>query len=261
MNPAAPSSSPLIEARSVDLGYGKKRILSGISFTIHTGDFIGIVGPNGSGKTTLLRAILGILRPLAGEIVLGGDNGEPQRVGYVPQRDTIDQIMPFTVYDVVMMGRFGKLGPIKLPSEEDGRKVREALRHVDIENLTGMAFKELSGGQKQRALIARALASEPKILILDEPTNGMDLASRSAIMELIKRLHSVDGLTVVLVSHLLSDVATYVRRIILVEQGLFLIGPVDEILTEENLSKLYNVPVSVGEFLGNKIILAGPRHV
>ncbi|MEX1275182.1 MAG: metal ABC transporter ATP-binding protein [Bacteroidota bacterium] len=256
------TSTPLlIEARSVDLGYGKKKILSGISFSIYAGDFVGIVGPNGSGKTTLLRAILGILRPLRGEIVLGGGNNGPFRVGYVPQRDSIDQMMPFTVHDVVMMGRFGKLGAVKLPSEEDRKKVRLALNHVDIEDIMDISFKELSGGQKQRTLIARALASEPDVLILDEPTNGMDLASRSAIMELIRRLHSLDGLTVIMVSHLLSDVATSVKKLILVEQGLFQVGTVDEILTEENLSKLYNVPVSIGDFLGNKIILAGPRNV
>jgi ABC-type Mn2+/Zn2+ transport system ATPase subunit len=252
--------SPLIEFRDVDLGYGKKKVLSNLSFAIHQGEFLGIVGPNGSGKTTILRAILGILRPQRGEI-LSKKNGEQLRMGYVPQRDTIDQIIPFTVDDVVLMGRYGRLGLFRRPTKQDKTKVRESLKHVGIEDLAEHSFKDLSGGQKQRTLIARALVSEPDVLVLDEPTNGMDLSSRTAILELVKHLHYEDNLTVIMVSHLLNDVANYVKRIALVEERFFQIGTTEEILTEKNLSDLYGLPVSVGEFLGGKIIVAGGKHV
>lgn len=251
----------LIEFKNVDLGYGRKKVLSNLSFSVNHGDLIGIVGPNGSGKTTIVRAILGILQAQNGVIVFHPTQSEKLRVGYVPQRDTIDQIMPFTVYDVVMMGRFGRIPFYKLPSKEDKAKVQEALAHVDIEDLSQRSFKDLSGGQKQRALIARALATNPDILILDEPTNGMDLTSRTAMLELVRKLHKEDHLTVIMISHLLSDVANYVQKIILVENGYFAVGSVEEILTEQKLSEIYGLPVHVGEFLNSKIIIAGGKSV
>ncbi|MBI3586219.1 MAG: metal ABC transporter ATP-binding protein [Ignavibacteriales bacterium] len=251
----------LIEFKNVDLGYGRKKVLSDLSFSVNHGDLIGIVGPNGSGKTTIVRAILGILKAQNGEIVFHPTQDEKLRVGYVPQRDTIDQIMPFTVYDVVMMGRYGRISFYKLPSKEDKAKVQEALAHVDVEDLSQRSFKDLSGGQKQRALIARALAANPDILVLDEPTNGMDLTSRTAMLELIKKLHREDHLTVIMVSHLLSDVANYVQKIILVENGYFAVGSVEEILTEQKLTEIYGLPVHVGEFLNSKVIIAGGKSV
>ncbi|MBI5463877.1 MAG: metal ABC transporter ATP-binding protein [Ignavibacteriales bacterium] len=251
------SNDKLIEFRDVHLGYGRKNVLSRISFEIERSDFLGIVGPNGSGKTTLLRSILGILRPTAGEV----RRAQNAVIGYVPQRDTIDPIMPFTVFDVVLMGRYGRLGLFRRPSILDFDKVQEALAHVNIEDLANRSFRDLSGGQKQRALIARALVTQPDILVLDEPTNGMDLASRSSTLELIKHLHKDDKLTVIMVSHLLSDVANYVNRIAIVEDRYFQVGRVGEILTDSNLSKLYGVPVTVGDFQGNKIVVAGGKNV
>lgn len=251
----------LIEFKNVDLGYGRKNVLSNLSFSVNHGDFIGIVGPNGSGKTTIVRAILGILQAQKGEVIFRPTQSEKLRVGYVPQRDTIDQIMPFTVYDVVMMGRYSRISFYKLPSKDDKAKVQEALAHVDIEDLSQRSFKDLSGGQKQRALIARALATNPDILVLDEPTNGMDLTSRTAILELIRKLHKEDHLTVIMVSHLLSDVANYVQKIILVENGYFAVGTVEEVLTEQRLSEIYGLPVHVGEFLNSKVIIAGGKSV
>jgi len=253
--------TPLIELKNVDLGYGRKRVLSNITFTIYEGDFFGMVGPNGAGKTTILKAILGTLKPQRGEMTFHCKNGKPVKFGYVPQRETIDQIMPFTVGDVVMMGRYRHLGLLKMPRREDKEKVMQSLHHVQIEDLVDVSFKDLSGGQKQRTLIARALASEPDVLVLDEPTNGMDLSSRTSILELVKTLHDEDQLTVIMVSHLLNDVANYVKRIAIVERQFFLVGNVDEVLTEQNLSQLYNIPVHVGELLGSTVILAGGSNV
>ncbi|MBI5472071.1 MAG: metal ABC transporter ATP-binding protein [Ignavibacteriae bacterium] len=245
----------LIEFTNVTLGYGSNIVLKDISFSINDGDYFGLVGPNGAGKTTLLRAILGTLKPLSGTMRVGGA-GDGIRFGYVPQRDTVDYVMPYTVEEVVMMGRYRQLGLIRRPTGNDRAVVAESLRHVDIDDLRHLAFKDLSGGQKQRTLIARALASKPAILILDEPTNGMDLPSRNSILGLIHTLHIQDKLTVIMVSHLLDDVANYVKRIALVERKFFQVGDVDEILTAANLSALYEMNVTVNAVAGGKVIRA-----
>jgi ABC-type Mn2+/Zn2+ transport system ATPase subunit len=243
----------IIEFKQATLGYGRKVVLKDISFSISAGDYFGLVGPNGAGKTTLLRAILGTLAPQAGEV-----HCDPSiRFGYVPQRDTIDYIMPYTVQEVVMMGRYRQIGLFRTPARADRDIVVESLRHVDIEDLRFRSFKDLSGGQKQRVLIARALASKPAVLILDEPTNGMDLSSRTSILDLIHRLHTDDRLTVLMVSHILDDVANYVKRIAIVERSFFQVGDVDVVLTAKNLSTLYQMPVRVVDMQGSKIILAG----
>ena len=250
----------LVQFRNVTLGYGEKIVLREVNFTIYRGDYFGLVGPNGAGKTTLLRAILGTLKPLAGKVSLTSPSSGPVRFGYVPQRDTVDYVMPYTVNEVVMMGRYRQMGLFHTPGMEDHKAVQNSLRHVDIEELCDLSFKDLSGGQKQRALIARALASEPAVLILDEPTNGMDLSSRKSILDLIQRLHSEGELTVVMVSHLLDDVANYVQRIAIVEREYFQVGDVDKVLTAENLSAMYKMPVQVTHIGEKKVILAGRPH-
>ncbi len=252
--------TPLIEFQNAALGYGRKMVLQNISFTINAGDYFGMVGPNGAGKTTLLRVILGTLKPLSGEVKIHAHATEPLRFGYVPQRDTIDYIMPYTAQEVVMMGRYRQIGIFHKPQKHDRDIVLESLQHVDIADLRDWPFKDLSGGQKQRVLIARALASKPAVLILDEPTNGMDLSSRIAILELIHKLHEQDRLTVIFVTHLLDDVANYVKRVAIVEWNFFQVGEIDDVLTEKNLSSLYQMPVQVTHIDGSKVILAGgPR--
>lgn len=246
---------PLLAFRNVDLGYGSKVVLSDISFVLHASDVLGIVGPNGAGKTTLLRAMLGILRPMAGEIDRTMKGGEAIRVGYVPQRDSIDQIMPFTVFDVVMMGRYGNLGLFRWPGKDDHVRVMDALTSTGVSDLQHDSYRELSGGQKQRVLIARALVTEPDVLVLDEPTNGMDLTSRTSILSLIRSLRRSRRLTVVMVSHLLTDVASFATRLAIVESGLFQVGPKEEILTAKNLSNVYRMSVIVEEVAGSTIII------
>jgi ABC-type Mn2+/Zn2+ transport system ATPase subunit len=140
---------------------------------------------------------------------------------------------------------------------KDRKVVEESLEQAEASGFASVPFKELSGGQKQRALIARALATRPEVLILDEPTNGMDLSSRAAILALIRRLHDRQRITVILVSHLLDDVANHVRRLAIVQQGRFEVGNVEDILTARNLSSLYELPVEVERVRGNIVILAG----
>ncbi len=251
---------PVIEFRRADLGYGRKAVLRNISFAVNAGEYFGMVGPNGAGKTTIIRTILGTLPPLEGDVTVRSTDGGPPRFGYVPQRDRIDSILPYSVEEVVMMGRYRRLGPLRSPRDVDRSAVTESLRHVDIESLRTRAFNDLSGGQKQRVLIARALASRPEILILDEPTNGMDLSSRVSMLELIARLHREDQLTVIMVSHLLDDVANSARRIAIVEQEFFQVGPVEEVLTGDNLSALYRMDVTVGNLDGAPVIRVRSRH-
>ena len=248
---------PLIEFDNVALGYGKRVIQQGITFTIRQGEYLGLVGPNGAGKTTILRAILGTISPLQGQIRLGSLRGSLPRFGYVPQRETLDAVLPYSAEEVVMMGRYRSLGLIRRPGSGDQAIVGKSLDHVDALNLRGFPFKDLSGGQKQRVLIARALAMHPDLLVLDEPTNGMDLSSRLAILDLISRLHRETSLTVIMVSHLLDDVANHVKRLAVVEPGLFQIGNVEEILTDANLSSMYGMPVEVTKVRGRTVILSG----
>jgi ABC-type Mn2+/Zn2+ transport system ATPase subunit len=248
---------PVIRFTKVTLGYGRTPVLRDISFEVHAGEYFGFAGPNGAGKTTIVRAILGTLKPLAGTVRVVMPSGSRVRFGYVPQRDTVDYVLPYTVEEIVMMGRYRQMGILRRPGEADRAAVRKSLDHVGIRDLRGVSFRELSGGQKQRSLIARALASEPDVLVLDEPTNGMDLSSRISILDLIRQLHSNDRLTVIMVSHLLDDVANHVGRLAIVEKGFFQVGTVEEVLTGPNLSMLYGMPVDVRRVGGRMVILAG----
>ncbi|MFH0947204.1 MAG: metal ABC transporter ATP-binding protein [Planctomycetota bacterium] len=215
--------------------------------SISSGMFVGIVGPNGSGKTTLLRAFLGTLRPKEGRIVRA--NGK-LRIGYVPQRITIDPVFPLSVGDLVTMGRYPRIGPFRRVSAEDRRAVQEACERLEIPELRDCLYRDLSGGQQQRALIARALAGKPELLVLDEPTNGMDLVSEHAIMNLITDLAGKERVTVLFVTHLLNLVANRASHLALVHGGRVTMAPREEMLTEQKLSAIYGIPVEVLEVGG-----------
>lgn len=245
-------TSPLVTFQHATLGYGRRVVLSDLSFDIPPGDFLGLVGPNGAGKTTILRAILGSLKPLSGTVTTAPD----LRFGYVPQRDSVDYNFPLKVTDVVLMGRYDRIGVGRRPSKTDRRRALDALEHVGIADLAERQLGALSGGQKQRTLIARALVGEPNILVLDEPTNGMDLVSTTQILSLVRELHERDNITVLMVSHALNEVANYVERIALTLEGSFRIGNVDEIMNEQVLSGMYGIPVEVDRFDGHRIVVA-----
>jgi ABC-type Mn2+/Zn2+ transport system ATPase subunit len=242
----------LITFDHATLGYGRRVVLSDISFDIPAGDFLGLVGPNGAGKTTILRVILGTLAPQAGTVTMA----DGLRFGYVPQRDSVDYNFPLKVLDVVLMGRYDRIGLLRRPSAVDRELACAALDHVGIGNLAEQPLNSLSGGQKQRTLIARALVGKPNVLVLDEPTNGMDLVSTTQILGLVRELHERDNLTVLMVSHALNEVANYVDRIALVVEGGFRIGTVAEIMTEETLTHMYGIPVDVDEMHGRRIVVA-----
>ena len=245
----------LVRFEDAALGYGRRVVLSGLTFSIPEGDFLGVVGPNGAGKTTILRAILRTLKPISGSLF----HAPGLRFGYVPQRDQVDYNYPLKVVDVVMMGRYDRVGLGRRPGREDRERAAAALGHVGIADLADHPLSSLSGGQKQRTLIARAFVGEPNVLILDEPTNGMDLVGTTQILGLVRQLHEDGGLTVLMVSHALNEVANYVERIALVAEGSFRIGTVDEIMSQEVLSEIYGIPVTVDSFGGHRLVVARRR--
>ena len=245
-------TEPLVLLEDAAVGYDGARLLSGVHLAVREGDFLAVVGPNGGGKTTLVRAALGALPLLAGR--RGGRR--PLRIGYVPQREHVDTIWPFTAGEVVRMGRVPLLGPLLRYGPADREAVQRAMARVRIEQLHDHRYGELSGGQRQRTLIARALAAEPELLVLDEPTNGMDPAAELATMDLLRELHDAGGLAVVMVSHRLENVANYARTLAFVDkaQGLFRVGPLDEMLRPEALSALYGREVAVEAHEGRWLV-------
>jgi ABC-type Mn2+/Zn2+ transport system ATPase subunit len=248
-------SERFVEFVDSRLGYAHHTVLEGVNLTLDEGDFLGIVGPNGAGKTTMLRALLGILPVLAGERRYG--KGRKPRFGYVPQREALDVIYPFTVREVVAMGRYHHKGLLRPFNKDDKARIEWSLARAGIESLKDRPYRDLSGGQKQRTLIARALASDPEILVLDEPTAGMDLLSAKLLMDLVSDLHDEGHLTVVLVTHLLGEVANCAQTIAMVDRGRVEVGSTESMLTSEALSTMYGVPVTVGHVAGQRVIVPG----
>lgn len=233
---------PLLRLEGGRISYGGPVVLREVDLAIGEGDRLGLVGANGSGKTTLLRALLGQLPLDGGRLVRRGDL---RGVGYVPQRHALSPYFPLRARDVVVMGRAGLIGLGRRPGAPDWERVDEALGRVGLAARGDHAFADLSGGQQQRVLIARALATESKLLLLDEPTNGMDLVAEHEIMALVDRLNEEEGITVVLVSHVLSLVSGHCPRIAFLERGRLRAGAREDMLAEESLEALYGVPVRV----------------
>jgi ABC-type Mn2+/Zn2+ transport system ATPase subunit len=245
---------PLVEFQAASLDYGGPAILTELTFRLEPGDFLAFVGPNGAGKTTLLRAIAGILAPSGGRV----SRPRPVAIGYVPQERDLDPVFPLSAFEVALQGRIARLGPWRRPAPADHDAARRALAQADVAELAPITFRELSGGQKQRVLIARALAAEPVLMILDEPTAGMDPAAERALMELLRRLHREHGLTLVVATHNLGLVGNYALRVALVDRQrrLFRLGAGAEILRDDVLTALYARPMRVREIDGWRVILA-----
>jgi ABC-type Mn2+/Zn2+ transport system ATPase subunit len=244
-------TAPLVRLAGVSIGYGGRPLLTGIDLAVGPGDFLAVVGPNGGGKTTLLRTMLGVLPPVAGR----REQSTPLRVGYVPQRDHVDALWPLTALDVVLMGRIRLAGPGRRLGPGDGDRAGAALARVGLADLAGQPFRTLSGGQRQRTLIARALAAEPELLALDEPTSGMDPAAELSAMDLLRELQR-GGLAVVMVSHRLEVVANFARTLAFADQErkLWRTGPLEEMLTPAGLSALYGREVLVREEQGRRFV-------
>lgn len=241
-------TKPLIACTDVAMGYGRRRILTDVNIEIHRGEAMGMLGPNGAGKTTVLKTLLGIIPPVAGTLAFPAGRSQV-RFGYVPQRQVVDETYPLTVTEVVLMGRYGLLRPGQRPRPDDDAATASALEEVGLSHLAHRAYRELSGGQKQRILIARALVGDPTLLVLDEPTTDMDLRSERSIMELIARLHTEHGMTILIVSHLLHVVLSLATRVALVDHAVTVV-PIAEARRPECLSAFYGVPVRVADLGG-----------
>ena len=248
-------SAPLIALRGVSLGYGREAVLEDLDLEIPRGSFTGLIGPNGSGKTTILRALLGLLAPMSGRV----ECAPGLRFGWVQQREHLDPIWPLSLRELVLQGRLRFLKPGRNPSAADERAVDEALATVGLEAHADRLHRELSGGQAQRGLIARALASEPDLLVLDEPTNDMDLLSEARVLDLLEQVRRERGLTVVLVSHLLHVVLDNADRLALLSEGRLRCGPTADVATSAGLSEFFGAPVEVGR-VGGRLVAAAARE-
>lgn len=227
-----------IEAEELNVNFEKTSILWDVSFCIPKGVLVGLIGPNGAGKSTLLKVILGLIKPLSGKISYSGS------IAYVPQRETVDWDFPITVEEVVLMGRYGKLGMLGRLKRADRDAARSALEQVGLSGLAHRQIGQLSGGQQQRLFIARALVQEADLLLLDEPFAGVDLATEKAIMEILRKQQSL-GKTIVIVHHYLPTVEEYFDWALLLNHRLHVYGPVKKVFTRENLRKAFGKNLSL----------------
>ena len=241
---AAPIAAAAILVRDVWFAYDREPALEGATFTVPAGSFTALIGPNGAGKSTLLRILLGLLRPQRGQVELfGGAPGDRSRpVGYVPQRVKLPAGFPLTAAEVALMGRYGRLGLFRRPGPADRARAAEALRQVGMSEQAGRRFSDLSGGQQQRVLIARALAGEPRMLLLDEPTAGLDPAARASFYALVCDLQHGQGLTVLCASHDLEIVSEHVDALVLLDRAVRAEGPPREVLASAALARAYAFP-------------------
>lgn len=240
----------------VTCAYRNTPVLVGVDLTIESRDFVGIVGPSGSGKTTLLRALLGTVTPAAGEVTLAPG----LRIGYVPQVETVDWSFPVTVAEVVLMAR-PRHRWVPWASPTDRAHVAAVLDRLGLGGLATRHIRDLSGGQQQRVFIARALLRQPQLLVMDEPTAGVDVATRHQLLHLLADLHR-GGLAILLTTHDLNGLAAHLPRIVCLQQRVVAAGPPSEVLTSEVLERTYGAPMDVLIHGGMPVVVdrQDPRH-
>lgn len=235
---------PVIEVSGLSYAISDNRVLEDLSFVINEGDYVGLLGPNGSGKTTLLKLLLGLLAPDSGKISICGAAPEDLKhrvqIGYVPQRASrTDWEFPATVREVVLSGRTPLLKTFQGFSAEDRTFAQQAMEIVDVSALADRTIGELSGGQRQRVFIARALAAQPKLLILDEPTTGVDVTVQHAFYAFLKKLNTEYGITIVLVSHDIDAITHESSSVLCINKTLVCHMPTQEFLDSTHLSELF----------------------
>ena len=230
-----------VEIRNLSVSYNRRPALEDATLAVPRGAMLGIVGPNGGGKSTLVKAVLGLVPFGSGSVEILGrplDRRVRRKVGYVPQREDVDWNFPVSAYDVVMMGRVPSIGLLRRPTDKDRALVREALRTVGMEDFAESQIGELSGGQQQRIFLARALAQEAELLLLDEPVSGVDAPSQHEIFDLLRRLQG-EGRTVVVTTHDLSCVAERFDLALLLNRRVVALGSPAEVFTRELLNETY----------------------
>lgn len=244
--PPHPDGEPLVELRDLSTGYERTPVLQNVDFTLRRGEFAGVVGPSGSGKTTLLRAIAGQTRRFAGAIEAAPRPGERAlRLGYVPQVEAINWNFPLTVGQAVLLGRWREMGWRPWPRRHDRELLANILDRLGIGHLANRQIRALSGGQQQRTFLARALIGDPDLLLLDEPTSGVDIKTRHEIMHLLGELNRA-GTTILMSTHDLNAVATHLPRLVCVGEGALIAdGSPEDVLTPGVLRRTYGAEMLV----------------
>ncbi len=248
--------NPVINLENIYVSYGNNYALENINLEVKELDFIGIIGPNGGGKTTLLKTLLGLIKPLSGDISIMNFpvNQGRKYIGYVPQIFQFDRRFPILVEDIVKMGRLSKKRLFQRYNQQDQKIVRHCLKQVGISHLRSRSIGELSGGERQRVYIARALASQPRILLLDEPTANVDTKIQNNIYELLKELN--EYMTILIISHDLSAVSSYVKTIACLNRRLHYHQ--DKQITPQMIEDTYNCPIDlIAHGLPHRIL---PEH-
>jgi ABC-type Mn2+/Zn2+ transport system ATPase subunit len=234
-------NQPVIKAEQLTLGYGRRAVLHEVEMEIYRGQFWSFLGPNGEGKTTFIKALLGALRPMHGRIFFRKDFARRTRIGFVPQENELNPSAPTSVREFILTGLVGLA--------VDGRQARKRLLRLvellGLEKLQGRSLWELSGGQRQRAMVARALVRDPLVLIVDEPTAGLDLAAAASVMETMTSLSRDHGITVVSVTHDLHSAAERSSHAALFRRGRVVSGDLKSVFTGDNLSDTYGIPIEV----------------
>ena len=239
MNGAA-SASAYLALEGVNAGYDGRPALTDVTMSVPHGAQVAIVGPNGAGKSTLFKALVGLLPVKSGRVLLHGrpPGGQTDPIAYVPQREEIDWGFPVTVHDVVMMGRYGRLGWLRRPREADREVVARCLEELGIADLERRAIGELSGGQQQRVFLARALAQEPHVLLLDEPFTGVDVSAREALLTLLARLRE-RSITVLVSTHDMETAARRFELVALLNKRLIAYGAPPDVFTPDHLTEAF----------------------
>lgn len=236
-----------IEVSGLFFSYNGNTVLENISFTVEEGEYLGIIGPNGGGKTTLFKVILGLLKPDSGEVRIFGEPehgfGKRHLIGYVPQRAMSELYFPATVEEIVRSGRTARLGLLKRFSRMDIEAVGRAMEITDVTMVTGRLIGQLSGGERQRVFIARALASEPRILILDEPDVGVDVTAQEKFYTFVEHLNRDLGITILLISHDIDVVAHQAKSVLCLNRKLVCHGSPKHFINEEYMQELYGKKV------------------
>jgi len=248
------SSEPILDIHDVTVAYHRRPVLWDIDLTLTEPSLVGIVGPNGAGKSTLIKAILGLVPLASGHIrILGSPlERQRQRIGYVPQRESVDWDFPVNVLDVVLMGTYGRLGWFRRPKAKDRAWARECLDRIGLAGLEKHQIGQLSGGQQQRTFLARALAQQADIYFMDEPFAGVDAATEQAIIFLLQELQR-QGKTVVVVHHDLRTVPLYFQQVLLLNIRKVAFGPTEAVFTEDNLRKTYGGRLTILETAGQAV--------
>ncbi len=248
--------APILAVSDLSARYNGTVALAEVSFRLVGGERVAVVGPNGAGKSTLFKVIAGVLEPTRGEVrVAGHPPGGHVCIGYVPQRSEVDWSFPVTVFDVVMMGRYGRLGLLGRPGREDREGVRRALEVVGIADLAERQIQELSGGQQQRMFIARALAQEAILILMDEPLAGLDIPAQEQIFEVLEELRGRE-VTVMVATHDLNLAAESFDRVMLLNTHLVGIGEPGEVLTSEKLQRAYGGHLRLIETEEGKMVVS-----